>query len=305
MKSYNSILKFSSLLILGVAAVLDACQPDQGGSLGNPPKADFASTVGSNGYSVVLVNKSAGPNIAYWAIPGINLGFSDLKGDTIKLNFTFPGTYEVKMRAFGQGGVDSTKQMVTTTQADPSACDPTKALGFIASCTVKTWKLMPAAGAYQVGPNPNDGSWWSNGAGDVSARACEFDDEYKFTFNAAGTFVYNSHGDFFGDGYMGDNTSSCQPESNFTTTQKPWGSGTFKFSVIPGGGINKLGQLKLIGLGAHMGLQKVTEKGEISSGPVSAITYDILSMTQNSGGDVLVLGANFGGGWWTFTFKSF
>lgn len=305
MNSYKNIFRLSYMLIAGIA-LLNACQPEHGGTLGNPPKADFSSSVNSNGYTVLLVNKSSGPGIAYWAIPSINLGFSDLRGDSIKLNITFPGTYEVKMRVFGQGGVDSVKQNITTTQPNPDACKSTSALGFIASCTVKTWKLLPDAGAYKVGPGPDDGSWWSNGAGDVPARSCEFDDEYKFTFNSAGTFTYNSHGDFFGDGYMGDNTSSCQAESNFTTTQKPWGSGTFSYSVIPGGGVNHLGQLKLIGLGAHMGLQKVTTTGEIPSGPVSSITYDILSMTPNAGGDILVIGVNYApGSWWTFTFKSF
>ena len=99
-------------------------------------------------------------------------------------------------------------------------------------------------------------------------------------------------------------SASCEPESNFTPTQAPWGSGTFTYSVIDGTGVNKLGQLKVIGLGAHMGLQKVTSNGENTSGPVSAITYDIISMTQDPNGDILVLGINLGYGWWTFTFKS-
>jgi hypothetical protein len=39
-----------------------------------------------------------------------------------------------------------------------------------------TWKLAPNAGSLAVGPNIGDGSWWSNGAGDVTTRACLFDD---------------------------------------------------------------------------------------------------------------------------------
>jgi len=300
----KNIFGLSALFIIGIGVLLDGCQPNDGGVLGSPPKANFNSAVDNNGYSVTLVNKTAGPNIAYWSVPGMNLGYSDLKGDTIKINFTFPGTYEVKMLAIGHGGMDSIKQNIITTQPDPDACLPTKALGFIASCTSKTWKLLPDAGAYKVGPAANDGSWWTNGAGDVSTRACEFDDEYTFSFNSAHTFVYKSYGDFYGDGYMGDNSNACQPESNFTSTQAPWGSGTFNFAVIEGGGYAHLGQLKVIGLGAHMGLQKVTTNAEVTSGPVGSITYDILSMTQDPGGDILVLGANMGWGWWTFTFKS-
>ncbi|MBI1767864.1 MAG: hypothetical protein HYR67_05795 [Bacteroidetes bacterium] len=304
MKTQKNIFSIGTLFMIGLV-LLDACQPDKAAELGDPPKASFTSAVDANGYSVTLSNTSAGPTIAYWSVPGMNLGYSDLKGDVVTINFTFPGTYTVKMRAIGHGGMDSTKVDVTTTKPNPEACKSTAALGFIASCTSKKWKLIPAAGAYKIGPGPNDGSWWSNGAGDVTSRACEFDDEYTFSFDAAGTFVYNSHGDFYGDGYMGDNSNACQPESNFTAKQAPWGSGGHNYAVIPNAGLNKLGQLKVIGLGAHMGLQKVTTSSENASGPVSSITYDILSMTQDPNGDVLVLGANMGWGWWTFTFKSF
>ena len=41
-----------------------------------------------------------------------------------------------------------------------------------------TWKLAPIAGALGVGPGPGDYSWWSNNEGDVTTRACLFDDEY-------------------------------------------------------------------------------------------------------------------------------
>lgn len=304
MKTQRNIFAIGTLLIVGLV-LLDACQPDKASELGTPPKAAANSSVDANGYSVTLSNTSAGPTIAYWSVPGMNLGYSDLKGDVVTINFTFPGTYNVKMLAIGHGGMDSVKFDVTTTKPNPDACKSTTALGFIASCTSKKWHLIPAAGAYKVGPAANDGSWWSSGSGDVSGRACEFDDVYTFTFDAAGSFVYNSNGDFYADGYMGDNTNTCQAESNFTTTQKPWGSGSFHYAVIANAGLNKLGQLKVIGLGAHMGLQKVTTTAEVTSGPVSSITYDILSMTPDATGDVLVLGANMGWGWWTFTFKAF
>ncbi len=49
-----------------------------------------------------------------------------------------------------------------------------------------TWMMAPVAGALMVGPAPNDGSWWSNSEGDVTTRACYFDDEY--VFGADGSF---------------------------------------------------------------------------------------------------------------------
>ena len=41
-----------------------------------------------------------------------------------------------------------------------------------------TWKLAPIAGALKVGPNPNDGGWWSSSIDEVTNRACLFDDKY-------------------------------------------------------------------------------------------------------------------------------
>ncbi len=62
--------------------------------------------------------------------------------------------------------------------------------------------------------------------------------------------------------------------------QATWASGNFKFAVIPGVGVKRIRQLKVIGSGAHIGLQKVTNAGEITSGvTATSITYDIWSMT--------------------------
>ncbi|MGC4021778.1 MAG: hypothetical protein QM734_07455 [Cyclobacteriaceae bacterium] len=301
-KIYYQRAVFNSLVSV---ALLFGCSPDVGKhGLGGLPKAQFTATVASDGYTVSMINNSDA--IAYWKIPGMGLKtFTSLKGDTINMRFTFPGQYTITMLAVGHGGMDSTSVDITTSEPDPDACKETTPLGFLASCTQKVWKLLPDAGAYKVGPNgPNDGSWWTNGASDVTDRACEFDDEYTFVFGSAYTFIYNSHGDFYDDGYMGNQTHSCEPESNFTATQAPWGSGTHSYAVIPGGGVNKLGQITVIGLGAHMGLEKVTTNAEVTSGPVTSITYDIISMTQDPTGDVLVIAANMGWGWWTFAFKA-
>ncbi|MFM7565943.1 MAG: hypothetical protein ACKO4K_04295, partial [Flavobacteriales bacterium] len=41
---------------------------------------------------------------------------------------------------------------------------------------VGTWKLAPQAGALGVGPALGNTSWWSNSVGDLTTRACLFDD---------------------------------------------------------------------------------------------------------------------------------
>ena len=220
--------------------------------------------------------------------------------------FPYLGSYTVKLFVFGQSGVDSASQVIVVAANDPNACVGTQ-LGFITSCTSKKWKLDPTGGAYKVGPGPNDGSWWTSGLAEVTGRPCEFNDEYTFTFSAARTFAYDNKGDFYGDGYLGNNSFACQPSSNYTAVQAPWGSGTFTYTFTQGAGIAGLGQLTVVGLGAHIGLQKVRNGSEVTT-PATSITYDVLAATHDVPGnyDLLTLGVAIGApGWWTFRLRSF
>lgn len=298
---------YAGLLTVSVILALTACKQDfEKETLGTIPKPDFVILPGADANSIILVNKTPGPSIPFWKL---STG-QKLSGDSAKARLIFAGNYSVQLVAATHGGLDSVTKSFTIAASDPNACDPTHAIGFIASCTQKKWKLNPAASAYAVGPGPDNGSWWSNNAGDVTARSCEFDDEYTFTFNAAGTFNYDNKGGFYADGYIGSGSNGCEPNSNLNAAQAPWASGSFTYTVIDGAGINGLGQLKVNGLGAHIGLQKVHNGGETTSGPVgTTITYDILQMTRNVGGagyDILKLGVNIGGdAWWTFTLRSY
>lgn len=302
----------AGLFLVAIAVVFYACKPDvMGGGLGAKPKADFVVVQGSSANNLVLVNKSSVASIPYWKV--VNAGYpksiQKMNGDSAKFNFIFAGTYNITLLVAGDGGLDSTTKQIVIAQNDPNACNNT-AIGFLTGCGTKTWKLNPAAAAYQVGPNPDDGSWWSNGTGDVSLRSCEFDDTYTFTFSPAYPFVYNNQGDFYADGYMGANGNDCESNSQFTASQTPWGSGSFTYTVVEKTGVKSLGQITVSGLGAHIGLQKVTNAGEITSGAVAtSITYDILSMTHDPGGfDLLKVTVQLPGanaGFWTFTLRSY
>lgn len=305
---YNRLIlspKILGLMILITGTILYSCKKQKIDDLGALPKADFTINPGANGNSVVLINTTATPAIAYWAVPGLNLTTKDLKGDTARLHFIFMGTYPVTLYVAGHGGLDSITKTVTIAQNDPSACNGT-AIGFLTNCGTKKWKLDPAPAAYKVGPGADDGSWWSNNAGDVGARYCEFNDEYNFTFNASGDFVYDNKGDYYSDGYIGTSpTNSCQVNSQLPASQAAWASGNFHYTLLNGGSAG-LGQLKVIGFGAHIGLQKVTNGGEVTVPTGTSVTYDILSMTHNAGGyDLIKLGANLGWGWWTFRLRSY
>ncbi len=286
------------------ALLVYSCSKENTGTLGAKPVPDFEAVPGAtNPNEITLVNKSSTASIPYWRI---NHSSSLVQGDSAKTSFVFAGTYDVTLYVAGSGGIDSISKPITIAQSDANACVGTP-LGFITSCTSKTWTLDPDAGAYKVGPGgPDDGSWWSSGAGEVSARSCEFNDEYTFSFNADQTFMYDNKGDFFGDGYLGDNSGSCQPSSNYTSVQAPWGSGTFKYSFAPNAGAKGLGQLTVIGLGAHIGLQKVRNGGENTSEPATSVTYDVIAETHVDAGnyDLLTLGVDLGYGWWTFRLRS-
>src|ERR1035437_6942355 len=252
----------------------------------------------------------------YWSAADLNLGYSDLKGDSVKLNFIFPGTYSVKMLVAGAGGIDSITKTITTTQPDPNACVQTTPLGFLASCTSKVWKMNPAAGSIKCGQFAGGGEWWSIGAADVALRSCFYNDTWTFSFNKAHDLAYDDKGDFYSDGYGGITPSnSCQASTQYTAAQKPWGSGSFKYAIIEGAGVKGLGQIKLIGLGAHFGVAKSVNGNEMPTGPTAtSVTYDIWSMkhVSDSSGtyDLLTVTLHYGNwsateGWWTFTLRSY
>ena len=72
-----------------------------------------------------------------------------------------------------------------------------------------TWKMSPQAGAFGVGPNQGDTSWFSNSQGDVTTRACFFDDEY--VFNADGTFQNVQGSQTWTEGWQGGGDSCGTP----------------------------------------------------------------------------------------------
>lgn len=281
------------------------CTPKKGGSLGAAPKASFSVIGGGTSNTVTLVNTTPSV-IAYFSAPGKG----SITGDSATFTFTFAGTYAVTETVVGHGGLDTLTQMITINQSNQTACSTT-AQGFIAGCTSKTWKLNPAAGAEGVGPTAGDVEWYSNAASDVTgARVCDWNDTYTFSFDAAGTFVFDNQGDYFTETYLGNANNDCDVNADLTATEAPWANKNQNYTVNETGGVNNLGQLTVKGLGAHIGLARATNGADITSGPVTSITYDILSMTHNPAGyDILVLAINEGTSsgpvWWTWTLRSY
>ncbi|MBM3430976.1 MAG: hypothetical protein FJX99_08335, partial [Bacteroidetes bacterium] len=70
-----------------------------------------------------------------------------------------------------------------------------------------TWRLAPAAGSLGVGPDQGNISWWSNGAADVTTRACLFDDSIKFEAN--GTMTHYMDGSTWLEAWQGASPDGC------------------------------------------------------------------------------------------------
>ena len=153
-----------------------------------------------------------------------------------------------------------------------------------------TWKLAPQAAALGVGPSgPGDMSWWANGAGDVTTRACFFDDSIKFEAN--GTMTHYMDGSTWLETWQGVAAEGC----GAPVAPHVGGAATYAYDAAAG-------TLTVNGLGAHIGLAKVNNAGEISNGaPVaSTITYQV---SFSNGGNTMTADINYGTGWWRFIYE--
>ncbi|MHA7842708.1 MAG: hypothetical protein ACX93I_05265 [Winogradskyella sp.] len=153
---------------------------------------------------------------------------------------------------------------------------------------VGTWRLVPEAGAFGVGPGQGDVSWFSSSADDVVTRDCLFDDEY--VINADGTFQNILGSETWLEPWQGSDPEACG------TPVAPHDgsiSATWSFSG---------GELTIEGAGAFMGLAKVFNGGELTN-PADApdsITY-LATLSEDGLSMTLEIQVE-GDGWWTFNF---
>ena len=156
----------------------------------------------------------------------------------------------------------------------------------VASPLEGTWKMSPQAGAMSVSPNQDQSAaWWANGLGDVTTRACFFDDDY--VFNANGTFSNVLGTQTWLEAWQGS------PEGCGTPIAPHNGSNAATYTYN-----STANTITVTGVGAYLGIPKAYNGGELTT-PANApasITYSVVSLTSN----LLTVEINIGGGWWRF-----
>ena len=125
------------------------------------------------------------------------------------------------------------------------------------------WKMSPVAGALGVGPAVGDVSWWANSEGDVTTRACFFDDEYVFSANGSFSNVFGP-----------------------TTWLEAWQTGVDADGcgapVAPHNGLSAAtwsvdetaGTVTIVGSGAFLGLSKAHNTAEDGAPVDNTTTYN-------------------------------
>jgi hypothetical protein len=151
-----------------------------------------------------------------------------------------------------------------------------------------TWKFAPESGAFGVGPALNDVSWFSSSSGDVTTRACLFDDEY--VFNTDGTFQNVLGADTWVEAWQGNDPEGCAAP---VFPHDGSASATYTYDATAG-------TITLNGTGAFLGLAKAVNGSELASpgAAPSSITY---IAELSSDGNTLDLDIEIaGGGHWSF-----
>jgi hypothetical protein len=213
----------------------------------------------------------------------ITSGSEDLSGDLQEVTILVPGGFEpgdynLDISASDSNGNESTENISFKVASSRPAFDISG-----------VWTMEPVAGAMKVGPNPGSSEWWQNSSGDVNVRACFFDDTY--TFNNDGTFKIDMGAQTWLETWQGIAADGCgAPVAPFN------GSGSYTYTYTST-------TLTLVGIGAHVGLAKVNNAGEISNGAAIAnqIAYTIAEQTQEGNTRRMTLRIEAGSGvWWEF-----
>ena len=178
---------------------------------------------------------------------------------------------------------------VTVTDSNGNSTDGSTDFTIVAAVPdiTGTWVFKPADGSLRVGPAPLDGQWFSVNAGDP-ARVCQYDDEW--TFNADGTFTISHGGDTFVEDWQGGGFACGAPVAPFVDGSFQYSFDGFTFTVN--------------GVGAYLGLNKVTNDGELGThlaadAAPSSVSYNVESASET---EIVLTIETVPGVFWTYVY---
>ena len=158
---------------------------------------------------------------------------------------------------------------------------------------VGTWTLEPVVASLAVGPSAGSADYWFIPAADVTTRACLYNDTYKF--NADGTFELTMGTDTWLETWQGVAVEGCG------APVAPHAGGSFTYTF------NEVAQtLSVSGNGAHVGLAKVNNAGELPNVAVpTSITYNIAEFSGVGADRKMKLIIEAGSGvFWTYLLQA-
>lgn len=133
-----------------------------------------------------------------------------------------------------------------------------------------TWKLADEAGSLGVGPTVGDISWFNCDDDCIAERACFYDDTY--VFGTDGSFTNNLGAETWVEGWQGGSESCGAPVAPYDGSAVA----TYEYDVAAG-------TIKIIGVGAYIGLPKANNEGELPNVAVpDAITYSVNIIDENT-----------------------
>ena len=310
-KLLNHFLGFAAIAILATQVISCKDDEDSGKVI-----ASFSFEADESNYKTIhFTNFSKNFSSVTW---NFGDGTATSSEEDPSHTYTEDGTYTVVLTATGSGGT-------ANFEAEVVVENPDAILDALAGTTSKTWKLLRDAstgrypllvGSLKDGTTINE-QWWGMGRDndEIAIRSCMLNHEYTFT-RAGLTFERNLHGAMWGEGH---GTKGRFPIENqcFDTTDPNnmkdfetgaslavWGDFEGTFSIIQG----TPNKLKIDGLGAYMGIEKVGSDGEVTA-PQASLTYNIEKLYDGTV-DTLIVRVNYKNApadavptaYWMFTF---
>lgn len=272
------------MILLMAGSMFTGCKKDE-----EKPDviAGFTYAVDENDYrKVTFTNSSQNYESVSW-------DFGDNTALSAEINpvhiYQTMGTFKVTVTASASDG--SKDQYFTDIVINNPDAELTKLVGE----NSKTWKLIRdvSTGRYplQVGPASFSTIWWAMGKDndELAKRPCMLNDEWTFTRDGAMNF--DAKGDYWAEGGVFFPANICASTDKMEGISgedlTAWGSGNHTFELTSG----SQPTLKVVGLGAYIGLCKVATSAEVTL-PQESVTYQIIKLVD-AAVDTLILQTSY------------